>query len=235
MNISMPIPKNYINTIINESCYTWGERVPDQSVDLILCDPVYNEPGQYAWLAQFAARVLKPHGSVFAQSGDIYFRQNDNALNHTDLHDRPTIIEIYTGGFLWLWKYKAHRACQRWIWREKGTPNPDRSVVPTAIFGRKDKSVFRWGDGDRFAEVMIERTTKPGGIVCDPFAGTGTVPAAAKKLGRSFIGCELDSERCAVANKRIRNVQCYAPTIVDWFQDLIDVEDTGVYTSFINE
>ena len=38
---------------------------------------------------------------------------------------------------------------------------------------------------------VISATTKPGDVVLDPFFGTGTTGAVAKKLGRHFIGIEL--------------------------------------------
>src|SRR5947207_11412023 len=37
------------------------------------------------------------------------------------------------------------------------------------------------------------------GVVCDPFAGTGTVGEAALKMGRSFVGCELYPNHVATA------------------------------------
>jgi modification methylase len=45
--------------------------------------------------------------------------------------------------------------------------------------------------------------TKPGDVVLDPFFGTGTTGAVAKKLGRRYIGIERDSGYIAAAEKRI--------------------------------
>jgi DNA modification methylase len=42
-----------------------------------------------------------------------------------------------------------------------------------------------------------------GGTVLDPFAGSGTTLAVAAKLGRSAVGCELNPEYIALAEKRI--------------------------------
>lgn len=38
----------------------------------------------------------------------------------------------------------------------------------------------------------IENSTTPGGLVLDPFAGTGSTLLAAAEAGRRFIGCEID-------------------------------------------
>ncbi len=44
------------------------------------------------------------------------------------------------------------------------------------------------------------------GIVLDPFFGAGTVGVVAKRLGRGFIGIELNPDYCAIARKRIAAV-----------------------------
>lgn len=53
----------------------------------------------------------------------------------------------------------------------------------------------------------IMAATQPGDVVLDPFFGTGTTGAVAKKLGRHFIGIEQDTDYIAAAEKRIQSVQ----------------------------
>ena len=50
---------------------------------------------------------------------------------------------------------------------------------------------------------VILSSTKAGDVVLDPFFGTGTSGAVAKKLGRRFIGIERDSGYAALAEKRL--------------------------------
>ena len=45
--------------------------------------------------------------------------------------------------------------------------------------------------------------TKPGDVVLDPFFGTGTTGAVAKRLGRRWIGIEREADYCAAAAARI--------------------------------
>ena len=42
-----------------------------------------------------------------------------------------------------------------------------------------------------------------GGLVFDPFMGSGTTGVAAKELGRDFIGCEISDEYFKIASQRI--------------------------------
>ncbi len=43
----------------------------------------------------------------------------------------------------------------------------------------------------------------PGGVVLDPFVGSGTTGVAALSEGRNFIGIDLNPEYCALAKERI--------------------------------
>jgi modification methylase len=60
-------------------------------------------------------------------------------------------------------------------------------------------------------EALLHRIliacTKPGDVVLDPFFGTGTTGAVAKKLGRHFIGLERDASYAALARARIAAVE----------------------------
>src|SRR3569832_7580 len=53
---------------------------------------------------------------------------------------------------------------------------------------------------------VIVSSTKPGDVVLDPFFGSGTTGAVAKRLGRRFIGIERDSDYVKVARKRVAAV-----------------------------
>ena len=59
---------------------------------------------------------------------------------------------------------------------------------------------------------VILSSTKRGDIVLDPFFGTGTTGAVAKKLGRHFIGIEQDANYVKVATSRIAAVTPVADT-----------------------
>ena len=54
---------------------------------------------------------------------------------------------------------------------------------------------------------ILLASTRPGDLVLDPFFGTGTTGAVAKKLGRHFVGVERDADYIAAARRRIAAVQ----------------------------
>jgi modification methylase len=64
-------------------------------------------------------------------------------------------------------------------------------------------------------EALLHRVllsaSRPGDVILDPFFGTGTTGAAAKRLGRHFIGVERDETYARVAEDRIAAVVPAAP------------------------
>ena len=62
---------------------------------------------------------------------------------------------------------------------------------------------------------ILTATTAPGDVVLDPFFGTGTTGAVARRLGRRFIGIERDPDYARAAEQRIARVQPLAPAAVE--------------------
>ncbi|GHV18306.1 methyltransferase [Clostridia bacterium] len=52
-------------------------------------------------------------------------------------------------------------------------------------------------------EPCILASSRPGGIVLDPFCGSGTVGLLAERHGREFIGIDINREYCELAERRI--------------------------------
>jgi len=67
-------------------------------------------------------------------------------------------------------------------------------------------------------ESLLQRVllsaSNPGDLVLDPFFGTGTTGAVAKKLGRHFVGIERDPGYAAAASARIAEVQPLDPALL---------------------
>jgi site-specific DNA-methyltransferase (adenine-specific) len=50
---------------------------------------------------------------------------------------------------------------------------------------------------------LIETTTKPGDLILDPFAGSGTTLVAALQSGRRYMGVEISPQHYETAQRRI--------------------------------
>jgi modification methylase len=61
---------------------------------------------------------------------------------------------------------------------------------------------------------LLNATTKPGDVVLDPFFGTGTTGAVARKLGRHFIGIEREDAYVAAALKRIAAIKPFSAAAI---------------------
>lgn len=80
----------------------------------------------------------------------------------------------------------------------KWAPTTRRNTHPTV----KPFDLMSW---------LVRLVTPPGGIVCDPFLGSGSTGMAAVAEGFDFIGIEQDASFAEIAEGRIRNV---APLLV---------------------
>jgi len=56
----------------------------------------------------------------------------------------------------------------------------------------------------KLMEYLIKLVTPKGGIVLDPFIGSGTTAIACLKLNKSFVGIEREDEYIQIANARIK-------------------------------
>jgi len=60
---------------------------------------------------------------------------------------------------------------------------------------------------EKLAEFFIKSFCKPGGVVLDPFSGSGTTAAVAKKNGRHYIGIDCRQSQIELAERRLKEVK----------------------------
>src|ERR1700755_1177118 len=73
--------------------------------------------------------------------------------------------------------------------------------------GRDKKKLHPTQKPEALLARVILSSSRPGDLVLDPFSGTGTTGATAKRLGRQFIGIERDPAYAAAAEPRISAVE----------------------------
>jgi site-specific DNA-methyltransferase (adenine-specific) len=94
------------------------------------------------------------------------------------------------------------RKVVNWVGREKAYPS---NVLRFAVEStkREHDSAFP----EALPAWFIKLFTKPGDTVLDPFCGSGTTPAAAKRLVRQYVGIDISPTNCELARKRIAGEQ----------------------------
>ena len=177
-----------------------------------------------AWIAE-ARRILKPDGTLWVIGSyhnifrvgatvqdqgfwilnDIVWRKSNPMPNFkgtrfTNAHE--TLI----------WAARSETSRYTFNYRAMKTLNDElqmRSdwVIPVCGGPERLKRGGTKAHPTQKPEALLYRillaATRPGDVVLDPFFGTGTTGAVAKRLGRHFIGIERDATYCDVARERI--------------------------------
>ncbi len=81
----------------------------------------------------------------------------------------------------------------------RGTIWPYANVTTHNDLKRQHPATF----SDQLAHDFIGCFCPEGGVVIDPFVGSGTTAVAAKKLGRHYIGIDISQEYCHIARARL--------------------------------
>jgi len=68
----------------------------------------------------------------------------------------------------------------------------------------------------KLMRYLVRLVTPPGGVVLDPFAGSGTTLVAAKEEGFNFIGIELEPEYIEIAEARLAAAERPTATLEDF-------------------
>jgi len=99
-----------------------------------------------------------------------------------------------------------------WILRPQDTPESFSAEEDTWYFPRvcgtfKERAGWH---GCQMPEQLLGRIIRacsnPGEVVLDPFGGSGTTLAVAKKLGRHYLGFELSAEYAARVDERLKSI-----------------------------
>jgi DNA modification methylase/ParB-like chromosome segregation protein Spo0J len=184
-------------------------EIPDNSVDLIVTDPPYSSDSLplYQGLARLASKKLKDGGSVVFFYGRqltydiIGFFKEQGFTNYWDFS------VLYEGNGDVYWSMKVVIKHKPMLWFVKGTKArlTTNTLIDDVIQSSKpDKDKHPWAQSTVEAEYIIKNLTiSEHSLVVDPFLGAGTFAIPAVKLGRYFIGIELDKDSLENARNNI--------------------------------
>lgn len=211
--------KQHIHTdrVLWGDCVKTMAHLPEQCANLIVTDPPY--------LVNYTDRTgRRIAGDGTAEWVKPAFRQIFRVLK------RDSFCVCFYGWnraeiFLDAWKEAGFKTAGHFVWAKKypsrtGYVRAHHEQAYLLAKGRPGKPVnpprdvlYNWRyTGNRLHPTqkpveavapLIEAYSKPGDIVLDPFAGSGTTLVAARRCGRKAIGIELDWNHCRTANGRL--------------------------------
>ena len=190
-----------------------------------------------AWLSE-ARRVLKPDGAIWvigsyhnifrlgAAMQDLgFWLLNDIVWRKTNPMPNFRGRRFTNAHETLIWAAREEKSRYRFNYDAMKAMNDDVQMRSDWLFPICSGPERLKDEGGRKAhptqkpEALLQRlmlaTTKPGDVVLDPFFGTGTTGAVAKRLGRPFVGIERDPDYAKAAAERIRRIIPWAPETLD--------------------
>jgi DNA modification methylase len=219
-----------MNKIILKDAFVGIEELEDESVDLFILDPNYQDWDSFIdrGLIELVLRKLKKDGNALAftkQPFDFKLR------NKIDPHWRRTLTWTFTNGGAWVSKRLPLVSFQNIFWFSKSKDfyvdvrtgvEYDKSTKPfsrsSKVFGdweEKGRDFVPSEDGkwirdhyhfnkphtgkipakpEELARILVKCFCREGGLMLDPFAGSGVFCRVAQSIGRNFIGFEISEE-----------------------------------------
>jgi DNA modification methylase len=219
-----------LNEIVLGDSRLLAETIQDQSVTLILTDPIYSQESDYIWLAQTARRILKPDGALLCWSNGHWHRTNTTWLEKAGMTYRWDFACLHNSGLSPM-NGKIISKTNRLIWMDFDKTSKLLGYIPDGFISTPwlraseihKATEHRWTKSPKFTRIAIKAFTLPGDLVYDPFAGGGTVPLACVELERNFIASEIDPDTAAFAAGRV--AKAHPPIGLEKLEQLIFLDE----------
>jgi site-specific DNA-methyltransferase (adenine-specific) len=207
---------------------TWLRALPSESIDLVVTDPPYESLEKHRaigtttrlkhskassndWFSIFpntrfpelfaeVHRVLKrnTHFYLFCDP-ETMFVAKPLAEAAGFKFWKPIIWDKVSIGMGY--HYRARYECI--LFFEKGKRKLADLGTPDILEAKRINGGYPAEKPSSISETLIRQSTDPGGIVIDPFMGSGSVGMAAVTLGRSFWGNDLCTEAVDITRARL--------------------------------
>lgn len=93
---------------------------------------------------------------------------------------------------------------------EKGKRKLKDLSVPDILIASRIVGGYPTEKPVEIVEKLIHQSSDEGGLVCDPFCGSGSVAVAAIKNSRRFTGCDLAEKAIRITEERVRKLSILA-------------------------
>ena len=217
--VDMKLGPYELNTIVTGDARELAKAIPDESVDLIFTDPVYDRIDDYRWLAETAARVLKPKKSVLAFCGHSY-QILAGAAMIGKLRPGPILEHYIAGAIARLFSHSLQCNLIPCLWFSKGIPD-NKWMFVQQLSIPKGRRGHKWGKAEMMAYTRLLSFTDKNDTVVDFFAGGGTIPTVCKLLQRNFLAFEIDVSAANLARQRIREAPVMLPMAIPEQMELL--------------
>jgi site-specific DNA-methyltransferase (adenine-specific) len=193
-------------------CLELMRGLEDASVDAVITDPPYDKASVplYGEIARESKRLLKDGGFLIAYGGMIHPEVMGLMSQHLDFY-WVFIMDVSKGSFARWWSKKIWVNYKPIYAYTKGKPAPRGWFNALHGGDGKDKRYHKWGQSEGFMESLLEYCTIEGDTVLDPCMGGGTTAVVCDRMGRNFIGFEIDPATFEKAEIRITQQQIALP------------------------
>lgn len=175
------------------------------SVDCIITDPPYVKEwlGNFEAFAAAAEHVLKPGGFLITYLGHIHLDQIMAQMTpYLDYYWLAVLKHAGTTAAV----HSRSVTCGYkpiLILQKPPRTKPKRYFCDVILGTGREKDAHEWQQGEEELRQLFEPFTDPGDTVLDPFMGSGTTIAMAKKMNRRAIGFDIDGDNVAIVTARV--------------------------------
>ena len=198
--------------LYNRNCLEVMREMQSESVDAVITDPPYGVnkaswdgaiPPAEIW--QEVERILRPNGSLLVFGGLRYMPEVMRSIGNSLTYE--WVIAWYKSNAMQFGK-TGFSVLDLVLWYSKNGANFEnkmRDVIEYPIIPSENDNGHPTPKPEKIMTRLVNAVS--GQVIFDPFMGSGTTGVACAKLGRSFIGCEINPDYFAIAESRIKSAE----------------------------
>ena len=207
----LAMPKD-IKLYVGDCMALSKKHLKPKSIDCIITDSPFADMACYDKLGQIAQQVLKPSSFCCTYIGTMYLPQVIDIMSKY-LEYYWQVIMLHKGSDGTKFKSqtlhgrKVDTAYKSILVFQKPPFKKVKSYFLDVIKGSGiEKSIHPWQQSEKELHTIVDKFSDIGSTILDPFNGSGTTGVVAKKLGRKYIGIDIDADCIKESKIRIRNV-----------------------------